>query len=69
MSAHRPFADTAGYTRHCWECKHAKDWEERPVNGDRAMCDAIGAHVYKYDSPNNPSCHLPLACEYERRAK
>ena len=69
MTAHRPFSDVAGYMRHCWECVHAKDWEKRPVNGDRAMCDVTGAHVYRFDSPNNPCSHLPLACEYERRTK
>ena len=65
MSKHRRFADVAGFTRHCWECVHAKHWEKRPINGGRAICDAIGAYVYKFDSPNNQCCHLPVTCDYK----
>ena len=69
MTAHRRFADSAGYTRHCWECVHAKDWEERSVTGYWGTCELTGIRVGKCDSPNNPCSHLPLACEYERRTK
>ena len=70
MTAHRPFADTAGYTRHCWECKHAKVWRKGMFShADIARCELAEYIVEKYDSPNNPCSHLPSACEYERRAK
>ena len=64
MTAHRPFADKAGYTRHCWECAHAQGWVD-----DMAACEVTGRFVYKFDSPNNQCSHLPSECEYERRAK
>jgi len=58
MPNHRRFADS-NYTRHCWECIHAKDWHKgQAIAGegdDWATCDVDGRRVGKYDSPNNPS--------------
>lgn len=64
MSRFRPFTDNAGYTRHCWECVHSKDWV-RDLSGHYARCEITGACVERYDSPNNPCCHLPNECRYE----
>lgn len=63
------FADTAGFTRHCWECKHAKDWEERSITGYWGTCELTGIRVGKYDSPNNLCSHLPSGCDYETGGK
>ena len=65
MSRHRRFSDSAGFTRHCWECVHAKDWETRSVTGDWATCELTGRHVGKCDSPNNICSRLPAGCEYD----
>ena len=62
----RRFSDAAGYTRHCWECAHAKGWERTgEIDGDRATCELTSRFVHRYDSPNNLCCHMPGACEYE----
>lgn len=61
----RRFADAAGYTHHCWECEHAKDWEKRSVTGYWGTCELTGSRVGKYDSPNNPCSHVGDACRYE----
>ena len=60
MSRHRPFVDNAGYTRHCWECNHSRNWFD--VFGE---CELTGKRVHKFDSPNNQCSHLPAGCEYE----
>lgn len=62
----RRFTDGAGYTRHCWECKHAKDWEDRPhaVYEKRAKCELTGVTVDKWMSPDNPCSHVPNGCDY-----
>ena len=61
----RRFADAAGYTHHCWECEHAKDWEKRSVTGYWGTCELTGIRVGKYDSPNNPCSHVGNECRYE----
>lgn len=69
--AHKPFTDRAGYIRHCWECKHAYEWD----GGADAWCDARSEpdtegeplYVEMWDSPNNP-CSVAGGCEhYEPR--
>lgn len=65
MANHKRFSDNAGYTRHCWECKHAVGWHKtNTMDRFEAICDRSGRKVGKYDSPNNPCCHL-LHCGYE----
>ena len=64
MSRFKPFADKAGYTRHCWECVHAVGWV-RDLSGYYARCEVTNQCVNRYDSPNNPCCHLPIECRYE----
>ena len=61
MSRHRRFSDGAGFTRHCWECVHARDWVASYV----ARCELTGRTVTKTDSPNNQCCHLPIECDYD----
>lgn len=65
MSRHRRFTDGAGFTRHCWECVHAKDWMERSVTGYWGTCELTGRYVGKTDSPNNQCSRLPTTCEYD----
>lgn len=48
MSKHRRFEDGAGFTRHCWECSNATDWD-----GKDGWCAAYDMPVTRYDSPNN----------------
>ena len=56
MTKHRRFADTSGFTCHCWECKHANGWKQ-----DRAKCDVYKIEVEKCDSPNN-ICSVGRIC-------
>ena len=64
--AHHRFADGAGYTRHCWECRHAKGWKDSgTIDGKCATCELTERTVYKFSSPNNPCSHLPYECDYE----
>lgn len=63
--ARRRFADGAGYTRHCWECKHAKGWTPNVLTGAFAECRLTGRYVKKYCSPDNPCSHLGIECRYE----
>lgn len=76
---HRPFTDRAGYTRHCWECKHAQEWEfdntatcvsrkQNEIGGafDFVQYDKTLIQVGKYDSPNNP-CSIAGGCEHYER--
>lgn len=65
MSTHKRFSDGAGYTRHCWECKHATSWRKADtIDGYEASCRLCGIVVGKFDSPNNPCCNLPSACDH-----
>lgn len=65
MAKHKRFCDNAGFTYHCWECKHAVGWHKvNTIDGNEAICDLSGGKVGKYDSPNNGCCHLPY-CAYE----
>lgn len=63
----RRFSDAAGYTRHCWECKHAKGWcrHKTSIDGNVATCELTGITVGKYDSPNNPCSRTPNGCDYD----
>ena len=66
MACHRRFADSAGYTCHCWECAHAAGWhEERTMERMHATCGVDGRRVSKYDSPNNGSSTACECCGYE----
>lgn len=67
MARHRRFTDNAGYTRHCWECVHAKGWRLKKHSSDvnLADCERTGWVVHKYDGPNNPCRWMPIGCEYE----
>lgn len=66
MARHRRFADNAGFTRHCWECRHAKGWKKQAdILEHQATCELTGRRVYKLDSPSNQCCHLPIGCDYE----
>lgn len=60
---HKPFKDNAGYTRHCWECKHASEWLDTHGLGS---CKARHMWVLKFDSPNNP-CSIVAGCEHYER--
>lgn len=63
---HRRFTDGAGYTRHCWECAHAKGWRKGMFShADIAKCELTGRVVEKYSSPNNQCSHVGIECEYE----
>ena len=45
---HVRFTDGAGFTRHCWECANATDW-----NGKGGWCSANDTPINRYDSPSN----------------
>ena len=70
MARHRCFTDAAGFTRHCWECEHAKGWRLKAHSMDVSLadCELTGWVVRKFDSPDNQCSHLPAGCDYERRA-
>lgn len=54
MAKHKRFCDNAGFTRHCWECKHATNWRKvNSIDGNEADCEVYGITVGRYDSPNN----------------
>lgn len=68
---HKPFKDNAGYTRYCWECKHAHGWvpitDQNIREYDRlGYCDRLDRGVTKYDSPNNPRS-IVAGCEHYER--
>ena len=66
MGRHRRFTDGAGFTRHCWECRHAKGWRKGMFShADIAKCELTGQGVAKYDSPDNQCSHLPIGCDYD----
>ena len=64
----RRFTDGAGFTRHCWECIHAKGWRKGMFSkADIAKCELTGMIVTKHDSPNNQSSRVGIECEYETK--
>lgn len=65
MAKHKRFADRAGYTRHCWECVHAKGWQMGYGYNVIARCEMTDGLVGKYDSPYNPCCHLDCGSYYD----
>lgn len=66
MNKHRRFADGAGFTQHCWECIHAKDWHE-DLMVKYAICEVYGICVEREDSPNNGSNYIGKICSsYDR---
>lgn len=66
MSNHKGFTDLAGFTRHCWECEHAKGWRNGAFGVVCiAKCELTGLMVEKYDSPDNQNTHLPIGCSYD----
>lgn len=65
MARHRRFADGAGFTRHCWECVHAKGWRKTMFGADIADCELTNWTVERYDSPNNQCSYLPPECDYD----
>lgn len=56
----RPFTDRAGYTRHCWECRHACFKKQDGII--YGYCKKRQFDVEKYDSPNNP-CSVAAGCD------
>lgn len=67
MARSRSFTDAAGFTRHCWECTHAKGWRKGMCYADIAKCELTGRAVEKYSSPNNQCSHIGIECRYETR--
>lgn len=65
MGRRKRFTDSAGYTRHCWECIHATDWRKGLYGIPIATCELSGKNMEKYDSPNNPCRWMPRECRYE----
>lgn len=65
MSKHRRFTDSAGFTRHCWECSHAKQWTPNVISGPFGWCELTGRSVGKFDSPNNQCSHVGPECDYK----
>ena len=57
------FTDGAGFTRHCWECVHAKDWRIGYGNTRDATCEVYDVTVEKTDCPNNGSTYIGKICE------
>lgn len=58
----RPFTDSAGHTRHCWECVHSCEWRAM-----RGWCEAYEMTVTRQNTPDE---HLDkvAGCEhYDRR--
>lgn len=62
---HRRFTDGAGFTRHCWECVHARRWTPNVLIGTFAECKLTGRYVKKYSSPDNQCSHVGIECDYE----
>lgn len=61
----RPFTDRAGYTRHCWECRHAQDWHKvNTLDEYEGYCWYRAGVVGRYDSPNNGSTKAGGCVEY-----
>ena len=68
MARHRPFTDGAGFTRHCWECAHARGWRKGQFSkADIAMCELTHHVVEKFGSPDNQCSHVGVGCEYQRK--
>lgn len=67
MARHnKAFTDHAGFTRHCWECVHAKGWTPNVFSGPWATCELTGRSVKRLDSPDNQCSHRPVECWYRR---
>lgn len=66
MARHKRFCDGAGFTQHCWECKHATKWHKvNTIDGHEANCEVYGIKIGKFDSPNN-GCSKARDCyDYE----
>lgn len=62
MMPRKRFTDGAGFTRHCWECVHAKDWHDGLFNTRGATCEVYDIGVDKTDSPNNVSTYVGKIC-------
>lgn len=68
MPRHKRFADNAGFTRHCWECVHARGWHRGQFSHDDvAVCELTGKGVGKFYSPNNQCSHVGIGCRYETK--
>ncbi len=67
--ARKPFTDSAGFTRHCWECRHAKDWHKGLFYVDIATCELTGQSVEKVYSPDNQCSQVGPECDYETGGK
>ena len=60
------FADNAGFTCHCWECIHSRDWHRvDSIDVQEGVCELTGRTVGKYDCPNNICSHVGPECRYE----
>lgn len=67
MVRRKRFSDGAGFTQHCWECVHAKDWREGFGYVKVATCEVYGIAVERYDSPNNGCTYVGKVChDYDR---
>jgi hypothetical protein len=67
MARRKRFCDGAGFTQHCWECIHAKDWHEGFGYVKCATCEVYDMTVEKTDCPNNGSSYIGKICwSYER---
>jgi hypothetical protein len=62
MMARKRFTDGAGFTRHCWECVHAKDWHKGFGYIPTATCEVYGITVERTDSPNNCCTYVGKIC-------
>lgn len=67
MAGHRRFMDGAGFTRHCWECKHARGWTTNVLTGTFAECKLTGRYVKKHSSPDNQCSRVGIGCRYETK--
>lgn len=65
MAKHRRFTDSAGFTRHCWECAHAKQWTPNVISGPFGLVRADGAVRGKVRQPNNQCSHVGPECDYK----
>lgn len=67
MTRHKRFTDGAGFTRHCWECVHARGWTPNVLTGTFAKCELTGRYVKKHSSPNNQCSHVGIGCRYDTK--
>ncbi len=61
MGRRKRYTDSAGFTQHCWECVHAKDWRDA-LYGKVADCEVHGICVGREDSPNNGCTYVGRIC-------